>query len=479
MRISLRILLGYFLIVGVAAWFVLSVFQQEIKPGVRQALEDSLVDSANLLAELAAPGLADGTLADGDFARAVAAYRVREVDALISGHRKTSLDLRVYVTDARGTVVFDSDGEAVGADYSRWNDVYLTLQGRYGARSSPLTPGDSDNAVMHVAAAVRDPHGALLGVLTVARPNHTLAPIIARSEQRIRLAGYALLALSALIGGWFTWRLTRSLHRLQRYARDVAAGRKVAPPESGNTEIAQLGRALVSMREELEGKQYVENYVHHLTHELKSPLAAIRGAAELLEEDLPPERRARFLGNIRGQCERLQAIADRMLDLATVEHRQQLNDPQMLDLGALLDQAVDAVQPRLSARHLAIERVGASDVMVRGERFLLARALANLLENAIDFAPVGSTLTLALEAGAAQVRLSVRDRGPGIPAYATARLFERFYSLPRPDGRAKSTGLGLAFVAEVAALHGGQISVANHAEGGALAVLTLAPVPQG
>ncbi len=473
MRISLRILLGYFLIVGVAAWFVLSVFQQEVKPGVRKALEDSLIDSANLLAELAAPDLAAGTIDSGGFARAVTAYRQRKVDALIWDHHKQTLDLRVYVTDARGIVVFDSDNAAVGQDFSRWNDVFRTLQGRYGARSSAASPYDPDNSVMYVAAPVNAPDDTLIGVLTVSRANRTVAPIVARSESRIRRAGYLLLALSALIGGVFTWRLTRSIGRLQRYAQDVAAGRPATPPESGNTEIAQLGRALESMREELEGKQYVENYVQHLTHELKSPLAAIRGAAELLEEDLPPEQRARFLGNVRAQCGRLQDIADKMLDLATVEHRQQLDAPERLSLTAVAEQAVAAAEPRLKAKALSVEWHRSAEAHIVGERFLLLRALANLLDNAIDFAPEGSTLTVGIAREGANACLTLRDRGPGIPDYAAGRLFERFYSLPRPDGRAKSTGLGLAFVAQVAALHGGDIRIDTHPEGGAMARLTL------
>ena len=223
------------------------------------------------------------------------------------------------------------------------------------------------------------------------------------------------------------------------------------------------------MREELEGKAYVENYVHHLTHELKSPLAAIRGAAELLEEDLPPDDRERFLRNIRGQCARLQDIADKMLDLATVEHRQQLHNPEAISLATLVEQAIDAVQPKLVARSLDVTRALDADAQVRGERFLLSRALSNLLDNAIDFAPAHSTLQVTVARHGHTVRVELRDHGPGIPGYAAGRLFERFYSLPRPDGGAKSSGLGLAFVAQVASLHGGEVAVVNHPDGGALA----------
>ncbi len=74
------------------------------------------------------------------------------------------------MTDARGIVVFDSDGRDVGKDYSRWNDVYLTLRGRYGARSTPSDPNDDTSSVMYVAAPMHDAQGRIIGVLTWPRP---------------------------------------------------------------------------------------------------------------------------------------------------------------------------------------------------------------------------------------------------------------------------------------------------------------------
>ena len=110
---------------------------------------------------------------------------------------------------------------------------------------------------------------------------------------------------------------------------------------------------------------------------------------------------------------------------------------------------------------------------VTGEPFLLRQALGNLLENAIAFSPQGGQIDLTVEAAPGSARIRVRDRGPGVPDYALGRVFERFFSLPRPDGSAKSTGLGLSLVREVAALHGGSASLSNHPEGGAVAVLEL------
>src|SRR6187549_1353178 len=125
MKIGLRIFLGFFLIVGLAAFFVMRLFVEEVKPGVRQAMEASLVDTANALATLAAPDLRDGHIRDGRFAQALATLHAQPLEADISGVRKLGFDYRVYITDAKGIVVYDSTGTDVGKDYSDWNDVYL------------------------------------------------------------------------------------------------------------------------------------------------------------------------------------------------------------------------------------------------------------------------------------------------------------------------------------------------------------------
>src|SRR5690606_37254120 len=123
MRIGLRILLGYFLIVALAALLLGQVFLREVKPGVRQAMEDTLVDTANVLAELATDDFLAARMDDGAFATRVRALAGRDIGAGIWGFEKREASYRVTVTDDRGIVVFDSAGLDVGADYSRWNDV--------------------------------------------------------------------------------------------------------------------------------------------------------------------------------------------------------------------------------------------------------------------------------------------------------------------------------------------------------------------
>lgn len=473
MNIGLRILLGYFLIVALAALLLGRVFVQQVKPGVRQAMEDTLVDTANVLAELAADDLLAGKMDSGRFAQRLRALRGRDVGAEIWGFRKRDASYRVTVTDARGMVVFDSDGRDLGRNNSRWNDVYRTLRGEYGARSTRDDPNDDASSVMYVAAPVRDARGNIAGVLTVSKPNRAIAPFIARSQEVILRWGFVLLGAALLIGLLAAWWLSRQLGALRRYADAVTAGERASLPDTAG-EFADLGRALETMRDRLEGRQYVERYVHALTHELKSPLAAIRGSAELLESPLPETDRKRFATSIGAQVGRLGEMVDKLLALAAVEHRQRIEQPEPVDAGELLRRAANDVAAQAQAAGVRIEvEAGKGGPALRGDAFLLRQLLVNLLDNAIAFSPRGGTVRADVEADAGGLSIRVRDEGPGVPDYAATRVFERFYSLPRPGSGERSSGLGLSLVREVAALHGGEATLRNREGGGAEAVVRL------
>lgn len=470
MKIGLRILLGYFLILGLAAWFVLNVFVEEVKPGVRATLEDTLVDTAQLLAQLVAEDVRAGDLPHAAILSRMQNYARRSVDVKISGVRKASLDYRITITDTHGIVVFDSENLDVGKDYSRWNDVYLTLQGKYGARSTRTDPLDEKSTVMHVAAPIMDA-GQIIGVLTVSKAMSTITPFIERSQRKILRHSAWLLLGSLMIGIGFSLWLNHSLRKLQAYASAVENGEKVALPELGNNEIGKLGRALESMRNKLEGKQYVEQLMHTLAHELKSPIAAIQGSAELLTEEMPSADRQKFLNNIIEQNQRQKQLIDKLLALIKIEKQQTLEHVETLEVAALFTQAAADAATALAAKSLQLN-FNAAQMTVQGDALLLRQAIGNLLDNAIAFAPPASALMLDASKADGMIHLRLSDNGPGIPDYAMPRIFERFYSLARPAA-AKSTGLGLPFVHEVALLHGGSVTVSNRAEGGVRACLSL------
>src|SRR3990167_5389401 len=464
MPLGIRIFLVYFLFVGLAGWFVLSTVMDEIRPGVRQSTEETLVDTANLLAEILRDEVKAGRLQQSRLPELLKAYGQRQPRAQIWGLEKNRVNHRIYVTDAQGIVLLDSTGAAVGQDYSRWNDVYLTLRGEYGARSTREDPNDEGSSVMYVAAPIMD--GArIIGVVSVAKPNSSLQPYIERSELRLAWLGGGLIVLGLLIGALLSWWLSAALRKLTRYAQAVSAGQRAELPSLRGGELGQLAEAVERMRTELEGKAYVERYVHTLTHELKSPLAAIRGAAELLDSEMPGEQRQRFVANIEQESARMQQLIERLLHLAQVEQRQGLEEQVAVPLQALVDSLLQAQMARIEAAGLQIENHIDADLSARGEAFLLRQALANLLDNALDFTPHGGLLRFSANARDGQIELLRFNQAEPIPDYALARLCERFFSLPRPGSGRKSTGLGLNFVEEGVQLHGGELSVGN-VEGG-------------
>lgn len=483
LSLSARLFLFYAAAVALAGWFVARQALEEVKPAVRQSTEETLVDTANLLAELAAEDLRAGRLAQSELPRLLARYGERRPLANIWGIQKTRIEGRIYIVDRHGTVLVDSAGRDVGQDYSRWNDVYLTLRGHYGARSTLDIPNDPTSSVMYVAAPIHD-GPAIIGAVTIAKPNRTVQPVIERAERRLALLGAGLILSGLVIGALLSFWLSGAIRRLTGFARAVSEGKRASVPALPGVELRQLAEALESMRTQLEGKAYVERYVQTLTHELKSPLAAIAGAAELLRGDMQPAHRERFLKNIETETTRLQSLSERLLHLAQVEQRRGLDERVPIALRPLVDELLDAQLPRLQARRLQADNQIPSSATLLGERFLVRQALANLIDNAVDFTRDGGTVRIGAERigtesgterAGAELRICVFNEGEPIPDYALPRVTERFYSLPRPSTGRKSTGLGLSFVREAAHLHDGAFRIRN-VEGGVEAELTL-PAP--
>jgi len=184
MPLGVRIFLVYFLFVGLSGYFVLSTVMDEIRPGVRQSTEETLVDTANLLAEILRDDVKNGTLDRSKLRELLRAYGTRKPQATIWGIEKTEVNHRIYVTDRKGIVLLDSAGIAEGQNYSQWNDVYRTLRGQYGARTTREDADDENSAIMYVAAPITD-RGDIIGAVSVAKPNASLQPYIERSQIRL------------------------------------------------------------------------------------------------------------------------------------------------------------------------------------------------------------------------------------------------------------------------------------------------------
>jgi two-component system sensor histidine kinase CreC len=374
--------------------------------------------------------------------------------------------------------LFDSrPGTKAGDDFSRWHDVSQTLHGNYGARTTDEVLPDATGhpqtmAVAYVAAPIIV-DGDLVGVVSLGKPKTNIQRFIGYARQKFivgaLLASAAAIVMALLLYIW----VSRPMQALVEYANEVSSGASVPLPAMGDNEIGRVGRAIESMRKALIDKEYVESYVQALTHEVKSPLTAIRATAELLTGDMTPERRAGFVTTIEREVDRLNKLADRLLDLASLERADRLTHSEAVSLHALAGEVAASFAAAADARGVQLQQQYAGRDTVTGDPLLLRQAIDNLLRNALDFAPRDSTITLGAQATDRGVVLTVQDSGPGIPEFARERIFDRFYSLPRPASGRKSTGLGLNFVREVVQLHGGRIDIDCPREGGTRARLFL------
>ena len=471
MSLTARILLGFFVISMVGLAVLLNPVIERVERQYLEAAEEPMVDFVNLLAELLRDEVVAGEVNARELAEVFERVRDRQPDARIYDVFKTEVDVELVITDDRGLLLFDSARPGLaGLDYSGYRDVRMTLAGGYGARATPAVAGDRRSTVMHVAAPVLDEDGRIAGVISLAKPQQGLLGFIHGTRVQVyTFAGVA--ALLMMLTGYLMARwISAPLRSLTDYAEAAARGERVGAPALPGHQLRRLGETMEHMRDALEGRHYAESYVRNLTHEMKSPMAAIRGAAELLEEDMPAEQRRRFLHNIRMESQRLQTLTDRLLALSSVENLRRLEKRDRIDLNELVRAVVEEQSRPAGEAGLRLVVEMPQRVEVHGEPFLLSMAVGNLLQNAIEFSPEGSDVRIGVVVDDKHVRLRVEDQGAGIPDYARERVFERFFSLPRPRGGRKSSGLGLCFVRETAQLHGGAIvleSLAPDVEGAA------------
>jgi len=259
MRLGTRIFLCCLFIFAVCFSYPVSWVLDNLRVRYLEGVEDPLVDQANILAAMVESEMAGKEFNRERWYQAFENVRSRSLSAQIYKLLKTDVDMRIYITDASGKVIFDSeDRQNIGADYSDWVDVKLTLEGKYGARTTVADIKGERTKVLYVAAPLRV-NGNIAGVLTVAKPTTNINNFLKSAKpqiiQVVAIAGLAAVLLSYIV----SLSITRPIKRLTRYANDIRQGKRVEFPELDRSEIGEMGSAFAKMQERLEGTKYVEN----------------------------------------------------------------------------------------------------------------------------------------------------------------------------------------------------------------------------
>jgi signal transduction histidine kinase len=264
----------------------------------------------------------------------------------------------------------------------------------------------------------------------------------------------------ALVAGLFVaGRLTRRVRRIQRVAGRVARGDFSARfPVDRQDELGELARALDNMQRQLaELDSARKRFIAVASHELRTPIFSLGGFLELLaEEDLDDEERARFLGQLREQVDRLGKLATDLLDLSTLEAGSLELRPEPVDLRMLARNVSDEFAPALATHDSQIElRLPRHPVAAVCDPERVAQVMRILIDNALTHTPAGTDMVVTASSRDGHVRLGVGDFGPGIHRTMLPRIFEPFITSDDAHG----SGLGLAIAHELAERMAGELRV--------------------
>lgn len=236
-------------------------------------------------------------------------------------------------------------------------------------------------------------------------------------------------------------------------------------------EVGQLAEAFNAMASNLaEANRSQKEFIANASHELRTPVAAIRSTLEnIVDGVVPPEPRT--MAKLLAQTEHLSSLVAQLLDLSRLESGAETVHMVPLDLGDLLHDIES--EARLTHGAIELELKTPLGLKVVGDEQRLRQVFSNIIANAVRFAPVGSPITVVACNSEGKARVAIRDLGPGISPEQRARVFERFWQADGNPTGGGGAGLGLAICAEIIDQHGGEISIENNSPTGTSVVVKL------
>lgn len=469
-RFLLALLATSAVTLGVTALVVLPPMQDRLRSQSVDTLESAVAGSAVAFEQEFANLRKDGTpLEDYRYAFFTPYAELRKRDP----------NARVLVQDA-STMPSDPDEHAPGFVY----DTGITdpparalgVATRAGLRG-PVTERDGDAVLVGRPLFV---DGELVGVLVAEQQFSEVSALVDQVRTRFLIAAVVGLAVAALLAIALSSTLLRRLGRLRTAALRITEEGPEAqmPHDDQRDEVGDLARALARMQEELRRQEAARRaFVATASHELRTPLTMLQGTMELLEEDLRAGQideldALRQVDTARRQLDRLSVLAGELLDLSRLDAAVPLRS-EPVELGEIVRAVAAEFELRARERSTSVEVI-LPDVSCwgRGDPDAVARVVRILLDNALRYGPRGAPVSVEAHSGGGHARITVADRGPGIPDDERDRIFERFHR-GSAAGSAGGFGLGLAIGRELARRMGGELDVDPDASDGTRFALTL------
>ena len=375
---------------------------------------------------------------------------------------------RILVTDAAGRVLYDTreTNGAVG-DYALYTEIVQALLG-----DDAFTCTYHDGAFRSWASSPVLYQNQIIGAVYAYEYDTEQAELLEGLQSNLlRLSaavGVVVLALSLLLSVMLTKRIGRLLTAI-RQVREGAYSHRAEIP--GHDEIAQIGEEFNSLTDRLQTTENARRrFVSDASHELKTPLAAIRLLTDsiLQTENIDRETAREFVADIGAEAERLSRITEDLLRLTRLDSGV-MEPPAVVDVLPVLEQVMRMMSLVAQEKGTELTYRAEGTCTVLAARDEIHQIIYNLADNAVKYSPPGSTVQVSLLHRGDQVVLTVEDNGPGIPEEDLPRLFERFYRVDKARSRAAGgTGLGLAIVSDTVRKRGGTVEAGNRPEGGAV-----------
>ncbi len=429
----------------------------------RRAIEEQMIDSAFIIGEQYQALLDES----GGLDEARQALCSRMVQAC-----GQEIRARIRVLSPGGLTLCDSEtNAAAGADLSVLPEVQTALAGKYRARSA-LTE-DRKYMFYYIAYPVLR-EGRVCGVVYVSRHTGEIMQTLNRMVRFQRITTAAALLIGLLLAVILASSITGRLRQLTAATAAFAGGAAALDVRvGGRDEVAELAQAIRRMAAEIRRtNQYNREFISTIMHELKMPITAIKGAAELLEQGAfgKEEARVKFLGNIRFEADRLARMVWELNELTKLDTEIPRAQRELVDYGQCVREAVDRFTPTLDAAHAKIRvTLPEKPVFARIVPGRVEQVIGNLLDNAVRYTPVAGQIEIKVAAGPDRtIVTSVRDTGCGIAASNLAKIFDRFFTTePKDQPKDYGSGLGLAIAKSIVENHQGAIRVESEPGRGA------------
>lgn len=456
MKLVSKLNLVFIFVMVIGALIAGRWIDNEAKKTYSDLLEQSLIEKSRFIAS----SLGQGDFDHQSLPRLIKTHEIYTKDLLPQDSPTKKFDL--YVTNHNGKVLYHSqDKNEIGKDYSRWNDVYLTLRNKYGARSSRIEPDNPLSSIYYIASPILKDN-EIIGVVSVFTPKISLDYILSRSQSKIGILLFLLLVFVIFIVILSFNQITKPFEQLKAYINNVSNRRPMQLPNLPSGEFQELGLAIENMKNTIDEKNKIENHVQNLIHELKSPLTSIHAASEIIEDESINKASKEFAQSIQRESTRIKNLLNSLLTIARLEKLPNLENIEKIDLSKVINGIVNDLKPLFEKRKDQIIIRG--NETIKGNPQLIYQALRNILQNIIDHADEKSQIDIQIERKIDLVGLHIENTNSLLPEYAKDKIFDKFFSLPQVAKNHKSSGLGLSFVKEVIELHQGKIDFISNSK---------------